>query len=436
MKKSFFLILSIPLFLFGQQEIKEIPSQTAKKIEVKPLTQDIEIQKRLEDILHATGWFTEASVEVREGIVFLSGQTRTPEYQKWASNLAANTQNVVAVVNKIEVSFGEFATFKQILQNHWRGFIRAIPSIFLGVVILAFAWFLARLGAKLTRILIRRKLPKSLLQDVIARGIGIVIFLLGIYLIFEMANLTGAALAVISGTGLLGIILGIAFRDITENFLASILLSIHNPFQNGDLIEIAGYTGYVQGLTMRVTLLMSLDGNHIQIPNAIVYKSNLRNFTSNPNRREEFTVGIGYEETISEAQDIILKVLENHEAVLKDPEPSVLVESLGKTAIILHIYFWLDGSQHSSLKVKSSVIRLVKRAFQAEGISIPGEVREVIFPKGVSVHQIEPEKPFFNEPEAVAADCKSALRNEAEEIKEQAKLSRLPEGGKNLLSPK
>ena len=110
----------------------------------------------------------------------------------------------------------------------------------------------------MTRALLRRKFRKSLLQDVIARGVGILIFLLGVYLIFEIADLTGAALTIISGTGLLGIILGIAFRDITENFLASILLSIHNPFQTGDLVEIAEFTGYVQGLTMRVTLLMSL----------------------------------------------------------------------------------------------------------------------------------------------------------------------------------
>ncbi len=269
-----------------------------------------------------------------------------------------------------------------------------------------------------------------------------IIFLLGVYLIFEIADLTGAALTIISGTGLLGIILGIAFRDITENFLASILLSIHNPFQTGDLVEIAGFTGYVQGLTMRVTLLMSLDGNHIQIPNSIVYKSNIRNYTSNPNRREEFLVGIGYDDTISQAQEIALNVLEKHEAVLKDPEPWVLVDSLGKATINLRVYFWLDGSQHSWLKVRSSVIRLVKRAFQAEGISMPDEAREVIFPKGISVQMLEseegkamPEKPVPKEPENLATDSESGLRSEAEEIKEQGKQARLPEGGKNFLAP-
>lgn len=443
-----FLMFVVPLIAFAQQDVKkdeEVPAQGVERVEIKPVTQDSEIQTRLVDILNATGWFTDVSVEVKEGVVFLSGQTKKEEFRKWAGDLARNTQNVVAVVNKIEVvepPFGGFSVANQILRNHWRGFVKSIPSILIGIVILGVAWGLAHLGSWTTRKLFLRKFRKSLLQDVIARGVGILIFLLGVYLIFEMADLTGAALTIISGTGLLGIILGIAFRDITENFLASILLSIHNPFQGGDLVEIAGYTGYVQGLTMRVTLLMSLDGNHIQIPNSIVYKSNIRNYTSNPNRREEFSVGIGYENTISQAQEIVLKVLEKHEAVLKDPEPWVLVDSLGKATVNLRVYFWLDGSQHSWLKVKSSVIRLVKRAFQAAGISMPDEAREVIFPKGISVQMIEAEKeveastkPVSKEPGKLAADSESGLRSEAKEIQNQAKQARLPEEGDNLLNP-
>ena len=441
-----FSILFVPIFCFGEQEIEiENPSQSAEKIAVNPVTQDSEIQKRLEDILNATGWFTDVSVQVREGVVFLSGNTKSDESKKWAGNLARNTQNVVAVVNKIEVaepSLGDFSVISKILYRHWRGLIRAIPSILMGIVILATSWGLARLGAMVTRKVLFRKFHRSLLQDVLARSVGILIFLLGIYLIFEMADLTGAALTIISGTGLLGIILGLAFRDITENFLASILLSIHHPFRNGDLVEIAGLVGYVQGLTMRMTLLMSLDGNHIQIPNSIVYKSNIRNYSSNPNRREEFSVGIGYDDTISKAQEIALQVLEKHEAVLKDPEPWVLVDSLGKATINLRVYFWLDGSQHSWLKVRSSVIRLIKRAFQAEGISMPDEAREVIFPQGISIQtpgieqskEISSIKASPKEPASAVTDGESGLRSEAKDIQSQAKQARSPEEGENLLN--
>ena len=142
-------------------------------------------------------------------------------------------------------------------------------------------------------------------------------------------------------------------------------------------------------LNMRTTILMTLDGNLVQIPNAIVYKCNLRNFTTPSNRREDFVVGIGYDDAIDEAQEIARKVLASHPAVLSDPEPSVLVDSLGRSTVDLRVYFWLNGLEHSWLKVRSSVIRLVKRAFQKHGISMPDEAREVVFPHGVPVTVLE-----------------------------------------------
>jgi small conductance mechanosensitive channel len=76
-------------------------------------------------------------------------------------------------------------------------------------------------------------------------------------------------------TGLIALVVGIAFRDITENFLAGVFLSIQRPFETADLLEASGVTGCVQQWNMRATILMTLDGNLVQLPNANVYKSNL-----------------------------------------------------------------------------------------------------------------------------------------------------------------
>jgi small-conductance mechanosensitive channel len=193
---------------------------------------------------------------------------------------------------------------------------------------------------------------------------------------------------------------------------------------------------------------MTPDGNHVQIPNATVYKNSIHNYTSNPNRRAEFTVGIGYDDEIRAAQEVALKILAEHPAVLKDPEPLVLVENLNKATVDLRIYFWLDGRQHSLLKVKSSVIRLVKRGFQEAEISMPDEAREIIFPDGVAVRLIAPQalppedvKPpaaahqALATPETVSTDAEGDLRSEAGEIEAQARHSRTPEKGQNLLKP-
>jgi len=417
-----------------------------ERIQARPSARDEEIQQRLKDILYSTGWFFKTRVQVTNGVVFLTGEAKSEEYKIWAGDLAGNIQDVTAVVNKIEVmepSIWDFRSALEGLKRQWRNLLGSVPSMVLGIIILATAWGLAKLIALIVRKILHNKVNKSLLEEVIARAIGFMAFLLGVYVVFEMADLTTMALTILGGTGILSIILGIAFRDITENFLASILLSIQNPFRNGDLVEIEDVLGYVQRLTIRVTIIMSLEGTLIQIPNSTVYKSNLRNFSSNPNRREDFTVGIGYENVISDVQKIALKVLEEHPAVLKNPEPWVLVDNFGKAVINLKIYFWLDGSEHSWLKVRSSVIRLVKRSFQLSDISMPDEAREIIFPSGVPLIEPQNQKELLKplpkpsgESKSVATDAESGLESEAEDIKGQSKNAHIPEEGKNFLKNK
>ena len=424
--------------------------EAPNKISVQPTARDEQIRQRLQSILDATNWFTKPQVQVREGVVFLKGQTSTEEYKKWAGDLARNTQDVAAVVNQIQLTTPNPWNFQPALsglQDLRISLIQSIPLVLFSLLVLLVTWVISRYSIKWTRPSLSSQLDSPLLGSVAAYTIGIVIFLVGLYVVFHVAGLTSVALTVLGGTGLIGLVLGIAFRDITENFLASIFLSVQNPFETGDLVEVAGILGFVQALTTRATLLMTLDGNHVQIPNATVYKSNIHNYTSNPNRRVDFSVGIGYDDSVTVAQEVALKVLEDHPAVLKDPEPWVLVESLGSATVNLRIYFWLDGRQHSWLKVKSSVIRLVKRAFQAQAISMPDEAREMIFPQGVSVRMLEPdggEKPedavvepaaprAAEESGSVSTQAEAGLRSEAEEIQEQAAKSRKPEEGENLL---
>lgn len=415
------------------------------KVEVRPAAKDDEIGQRIADILTATGWFGDSSVTVQEGIVFLKGTTETDESRQWAGSLAKNTEGVVAVVNQIAViptMVWDFDPTFQVLNDLIRGFVRLLPLLVVAVAVILVSWVIARLTVYALRHALLARSLSRLLREVMARAGGIIVMLAGVYLVLRIAGLTQLALTVVGGTGLIGLVLGIAFRDITENFLASLFLSFQQPFREGDLVEVANVTGYVQRLTSRTTVLMTLDGNQVQVPNATVFKSTIRNFTSNPNRRDDFIVGIGYDDSIPFAQEVALKVLAEHPAILNEPEPLVLVENLGPSTVNLRVYFWLDGAQHSWLKVKSSVIRLVKRAFQDAGISLPDEAREVTFPDGVPVRMIERgqaadtadaavAKPTV-EPETVATKAEAGLQSEAGEIKEQARRSWTP--GENLLT--
>ncbi|MCB0063860.1 MAG: mechanosensitive ion channel, partial [Caldilineaceae bacterium] len=322
----------------------EAPDQ----VDVQPVARDEEIANRLMTILRATEWFRNPTVTVRDGVVFLDGQSETEEYRTWAGNLARNTQDVVAVVNRLEViqrSPWDFTPAFTELRSIGRESLQILPLILFGALILVVAWFAMRYTSALADRLLRRRVQNGFLRNLATTALSIPVFLLGLYLVLQVSGLTRLAITVLGGTGIAGLIVGIGFRDIMENFLATILISTRNPFKTGDRIEVAGHLGIVQQVNSRTTVLMSLDGNHIQIPNAIVYKSTIRNFTANPKRRLEFGVGIGYDDDLAAAQQTIIDTLSNHPTVLATPEPLALVDGLGAATVNLRIYFWVDTSR-------------------------------------------------------------------------------------------
>lgn len=426
-------------------------SAAPEEVDIDPLADDSQIEVRLTNILEATTWFDAPQVDVDQGVVFLQGVTKKEEYRSWAGDLARNTQDVVAVVNRIKVaerSVWDLSPAWAELRKLGRETVQMLPLIGVAVVLVVLSVFAASGATQLSRWLLGRRMSNRLLISVTSRAVAIPVFLIGLYLALRVSGLTQMAATVLGGTGLIGLVLGIAFRDIAENFLASVLISVQRPFATGDLIEVQGHFGIVQSVTVRGTLLMTLDGNHVQIPNASIYKSIIRNVTANPNLRSEFVVGIDYGDSIAEAQSIIFRVLREHEAVLDSPDPMVLVDELGASTVNLRIYFWLDGHKHSLLKVRSSLIRLVKMAIEDGGLTMPDESREVIFPRGVPVRMLDgsqskasAQEIHRSRPTAASADdrktvtaAENELTSDNASLEEQARKARSPETGTNLLA--
>jgi small-conductance mechanosensitive channel len=416
-----------------------------------PLARDDEIRARLERILAATGWFDRPQVTVDEGVVFLEGTADTDEYRQWAGKLATSTQDVVAVVNKMDVAqpvVWDVRPAFEGLRDLWRGLLGFLPYLGFGMLILLATFAAARLTRNLSRRVFARSVEVPLLREVVARALALVVFLIGLYIVLRVSGLTRLALTVVGGTGLIGLVIGIAFRDIAENFLASILLSVQRPFRSGDVVEIADVYGVVERLNVRTTIIMTFDGNHAQIPNSTVYKSVIRNYTSNPARRDDFVIGVGYEASIGQAQELALDILAQHPAVLGDPEPWVLVDRLGAATVDMRVYYWIDGTRHAPPKVRSSVIRLVKQAFEQAGIAMPDSAREVLFPRGVPIRIVEDtrngqdgagppvERPRQTErtQEPVISRAEDRLDSDTAQIEKQARQSLPPEAGANLLA--
>ena len=441
-------LLWAPLATRAQEApaVQEEVTAPAQAVAVAPVARDDEIATRILEFLQATGWYLNARVSVDDGVVFLDGVAGSAEHRAWAREMASKTQDVVAVVNRIsvekEVEWSFEPAFDQITAMA-RSIVMALPLILLALIVLPLAWMAASLIARLARHLLRNSTPSPFLRDILARAVSLPVFFLGLYIVLEAAGLTRLAVSLVGGAGVLGIVIGFAFRDIAENFLASLLLSIRRPFRAGDYVHVAEYDGFVQSMNTRSTPLLSPEGNHVQIPNATVFKNVITNYSTAPARREVLTVGIGYDAQAAEAQDIIIGVLEKHIAIIDDPAPLVLVDELGSSTVNLKIYYWFDGENFSQLKVRSAVLRLIKKALMEADISMPDDAREIIFPDGVPVKMIDseaaqstPEPTLPPESDAAATESEGDLRNERAEVEEHAGAAALPDQGSDLLADK
>ncbi len=441
------------------QETEQLPGAqtgednlaTASEVEIDPVAEDVDITSRLRRILDATGWFDGVTVNVDEGVVFLEGTANSSEHKDWAGTLCRNTESVVAVVNRLKVqrrSLWDLSPAWAELRDMLDAFIQRVPSLGLACIILVATWFGWLASTRLARKLLATRLEQKLLINVLARTLAIPVALAGVYLALRVSGLTQIAATLLGGTGLIGLVIGIAFRDIAENFLASLLITIQRPFRLGDLIKIDEHQGFVQGVSTRGTLLMTLDGNHVQIPNASIYKSIIYNFTANPNVRVDFVLGIDYADAVTEAQRVISELLGQHEAVLDEPKPMILVDELGASTVNLKVYFWINGHEHSLLKVRSSVIRQAKAAIESAGLTMPDESREIIFPKGVPIRdlRIADENPVTESEETAQRSLSSQptepdehrhieedLSSEKDELDRQAENSSNEIQGQNLL---
>jgi small-conductance mechanosensitive channel len=177
--------------------------------------------------------------------------------------------------------------------------------------------------------------------------------------------------AVLGGAGIIGLALGFALRDIVENYVASLMLSLRQPFRPNDWVVIDDKEGRVIRLTSRATILMTLDGNHLRIPNSAVFKAVILNYTRNPERRFDFELGIDADDDPTAARHLGVDVLRSLDFVLDHPEPQARVEAVGDSNIVIRFLGWINQEDTDWYKAKSRAIPAVKDALENAGFAIP-----------------------------------------------------------------
>ncbi len=204
------------------------------------------------------------------------------------------------------------------------------------------------------------------------------IVILGVVLALDLLGATAAVGAVLGSAGVIGLVIGFAFKDIAENYIASVLLSLRKPFDPGDHVRIDAHEGRVVALTSRATMLMTMEGNELRLPNSLVFKAVILNFTTNPRRRFDFRITIDSQQSIRVSHGLALAQIASVEGVLQDPGPSWTVVEFGPGGIVLQFFGWVDQRNSDLGKVRTEAIRRVKAEFTREGIEQPRTVQHVV----------------------------------------------------------
>lgn len=245
-----------------------------------------------------------------------------------------------------------------------------LPLLAVAVLVVWLAWLL---GGWLSRrgFLNRAGKRHPFLQDLLRTTVRWAVLVVGLIVALEILGATKLVGAVLGTAGVLGVALGFAFKDILENYLAGILLSLRQPFLPKDHVVIDGNEGMVVALTSRATILMTLDGNHLRVPNAKVFSNVILNYTKNPLRRLQFDVGIGVDEDLLAARQVGVDALAMVPGVVAAPPTRARVMALGDWAVQLRYLAWVDQRTHEFLLVESEAIRHVKEALDAAGVDMP-----------------------------------------------------------------
>jgi small conductance mechanosensitive channel len=259
--------------------------------------------------------------------------------------------------------------------------IEALPLIMLALLIVVLGVVVAGLLSRWTEQGLRRTPADQVVIGLTGKLIRFVVIVVFAIAAFSVTGVNvGAALATL---GLAGLALAFALQNILENFVAGLLLLIRKPFRAGDQIRTADperdLEGTVQEIDLRVTRLISYDGELVLVPNSDVFRNPIVNLTRRGRRRSEVVVGIDYRDDHEHAREVLLDAVKGAEGVLDQPEPKVLLDELADSSVDFRIFFWTLPDIASVLGARDRVLSATKSAVEAAGMTIPWPIRTVDF---------------------------------------------------------
>lgn len=242
------------------------------------------------------------------------------------------------------------------------------------IVLIIGLWLIKRLVRMMDKGMEKRSVDPSL-RPFLKSILGA---LLKIMLLISILSMIGVEMtSFVAVLGAAGLAVGLALQGSLSNFAGGVLILILKPFKVGDFIEGAGQSGTVREIQIFYTYLTTPSNQEIIVPNGKLSNDSIKNYSFNNTRRMDMTYGIGYSDDIDKAKNILMRLVNDETRFLEDPAPQIFVEALADSSVNLKIRTWAKNSDYWD--IYNNFPEKVKKAFDAEGVSIPFPQRDVHF---------------------------------------------------------
>lgn len=255
--------------------------------------------------------------------------------------------------------------------------VKMLPNLFVALVFLVLFCLMAIVTERLVKRMVLRLSPYHHVARLLARLSRMVVIAVGVLMALSALNLDRAVASMLAGIGIVGLALGLAAKDTGGDYLAGLLIHFTHPFRTGHLIQVGGFMGYVESLELRVTRILTQQGQSVIIPNRKIADNELINYTITGRRRVDLRCGISYETDLQKAEDLAIKAVESIEARNSERAVELFYEDFGENSINFTLRFWTNSDQETYLKVRSQAIKVIQQTFKDHRITMPYPTRIV-----------------------------------------------------------
>ncbi len=246
-------------------------------------------------------------------------------------------------------------------------------NILLALAVFIVGRWVASIVVRITKRLMKTANMDEVLIGFLTSILNVVLLVVVVIAALEQLGVNTTSLVAVFAAA--GLAVGLALKDSLSNFSAGVMLIIFKPFKVGDFIEAAGISGVVEVIRVFNTQLRTGDNREIIVPNSQIFGGIITNFSAREQRRIDLVVGIGYDDDIKSAKQILEGILQVDERILKEPAPVILVSELGESSVDLAVRPWVKSEDF--LMARSNLLETIKTEFDAAGITIPYPQRHV-----------------------------------------------------------